>query len=39
MIYYSIELDEIFQSGFIDANFFGLIPGINWSKVEILGIL
>jgi len=38
MIYYDIETDTIFESGYVDAMFFALQP-MNWDRVTILGEL
>lgn len=39
MVYYHIPTDTIFMSGIIDAHFFGLMGGVKWDELLILGEL
>lgn len=39
LVYYHIPTDTIFESSFLDAHFYALLPGIKWNDVLILGEL
>ena len=39
LVYYDIENNIIFTSGYLDAHFFGLTKGVYWNRVMVLGPL